>query len=246
MLHRLIRVLELLDTPGALRAALGSRRFSLAAFVITKRLKDNGVAPKTVIDVGANVGQFAIAAHRAFSGATIHPVEPDPNVAAVLRRNVPEVVASNIHVTAVGDTEGRVSLHVNKDSQVSSLLPLGSDRLASYPGSVVSGTIDVPITTLDTLFAAADLPQPILLKIDVQGVEDLVIAGARELLTKVRWVLIEVSFARLYEGEKEFGTMSQLMAQYGFRFVRPVNFHVSPKTGDIIEMDALFEAESAC
>jgi len=97
------------------------------------------------------------------------------------------------------------------------------------------------MATLDELFANKVLAQPILLKIDVQGYEDRVIAGGAYLLKHIHWVILEMSFARLYDGEKDFGWMVDMMSQRGFRFVRPLDFHTSEKTGAIIEMDALFE-----
>lgn len=243
MIARLLRLLELLQANGALRALLTWPKFSLAAYIIIARMKRAGVKPKSVIDVGANIGQFSVASSKLFGGAIIYPVEPDPRTAALLCRNVGASVAKNVQITAVGDTAGMATFHVNHDSQVSSLLALGADRIESFPGSKVIEEITVPLSTLDALFGTMILPEPILLKVDVQGFEDRVIAGAATFLKRVRWVLMEVSFSRLYEGERDFETIVEMMKRNGFRFVRPMNFHTSSKTGEIIEMDALFEAE---
>lgn len=233
--------MELLSTPGAPMAAARWSVFSLAAFQILSRLRHAGVAPRTVIDVGANVGQFAVAARHLLPDAAVYSVEPDPRTAARLRRNLGPDSAANVIVSAIGDREGPIDLQVNRDSQVSSVLPLGGDRQRFFPSSTVVERLEVPMTTLDALFLPRALPAPILLKIDVQGYEDRVIAGATALLPSVRWVLMEVSFARLYDGERSFGTLLDLMAARGFRFVRPVNIHQSATTREIIEMDALFE-----
>lgn len=240
-MKKLKTAIELLSLPGALVGLLTWKKFSLAAFKIVMRLKHAGVEPATVIDVGANVGQFSVAVSKGFPNAALFPVEPDPSTADVLRKNVTPSVASNITVTAVGERVGTIEFQVNADSQVSSVLPLGDDRKQSFPSSSVQRTMSVPLTTLDALFGGRPLPSPVLLKIDVQGYEDKVIAGAAVFLQSVRWVLMEVSFARLYEGEKDFPTMLALMAGHGFRFVRPLNFHTVGKSGAIIEMDALFE-----
>lgn len=242
LIARMLRSLELIQTPGALSACLKWPRFSLAAFQIISRAKLAGVEPKTVMDVGANIGQFAVASSRLFEGATVFPIEPDPQVAEQLRKNVGMPIAENVRVTAVGDSVGTATFHVNRDAQVSSLLPLGTDRIESFPDSRVVEKITVPVTTLDALFDGVALAEPILLKIDVQGFEDRVIAGAGSFLERVRWVLTEVSFSKLYEGEGDFETIVDLLKVHGFRFVRPMNFHISPKTGEIIEMDALFES----
>lgn len=237
---RLTQLIELATTRGAVSAYIGWPKFSLASYKIVSRMVRGGVYPKTVIDVGANLGQFAVAASRLFAGANVFPIEPDPDIAIQLRRNVGQRIAQNVMVTAIGDTVGEADFFVNRDSQVSSLLKLGSDREKAFPKSTVERTRRVPVTTLDMAFACEKLAPPILLKIDVQGFEDRVIAGAGQLLASTEWVLMELSFADLYQGEQDFGSLTGLLAQSGFVFQRPLNFHVSPKVGDIIEMDALF------
>jgi FkbM family methyltransferase len=224
-----------------LPALLRWKKFSLASYCIVQRLKEAGVAPASIVDVGANVGQFAVAATNLMPHATLHAIEPDPATASTLRANLPPEVAARVIVSAIGEREGSVEFQVNRDSQVSSVLPLGEDRKASFPGSTVQRTMKVPMATLDGLFAAAGLASPILLKIDVQGYEDRVVAGAVGFLQQVKWVVIETAFARLYEGERDFASMLDLMREHGFRFVKPLNFHTSDVTGAIIEMDALFE-----
>lgn len=237
-LHRLV---ELTSVPGALHGALTWKKFSLAAYLILVRLKEAGVKPATVLDVGANVGQFSVAASHLLPDAVLYPVEPDPATAAQLRKNLPPLIAANVIVSAVGERIGSVEFQVNADSQVSSILPLGDGRKQAFPKSNVQRTMVVPLTTLDELFGGKVLPAPILLKIDVQGYEDRVIAGAAALLQHVHWVVLEMSFARLYDGEKDFPWMLEMMRQRGFRFIRPLDFHTSDKTGAIIEMDGLFE-----
>jgi len=204
-------------------------------------MKCAGVKPCTVIDVGANLGQFAVAASRLFEGVVVHPIEPDPRTAARLVKILDPTTRQNVLITAVGDRNGEATFNVNHDSQVSSLLSLGADRKSAFPRSTIAETITVPIATLDALFGDAQLPLPILLKIDVQGFEDRVIVGAKRFIERVQWVLMEVSFAALYEGERDFEFIMALMKDAGFRFVRPVNFHLAPNTDEVMEMDALFE-----
>lgn len=240
MLTRLIRILDLVRTPGAVGAMFAWPKFSLASYLVVSRMKRAGVQPRTIIDVGANVGQFAIAADRLLGEVTVFPIEPDPNVVKELQRNVGKSIAERVLAVAVGDQAGTVPFHVNANRQASSLLPLGADCRESFPEAKIVETISVPLETLDKLFGEMVLTPPVLLKIDVQGYEDRVLAGAVHLLRRVDWVLVEVAFSKLYDGTRSFDFIVEMMAGQSFRFVRPVDFHLSPVTGEITEMDALF------
>ena len=242
-LSKLRALLIILEFKGAIWAFVTWPKFSLASFLIISRLKRAGVSPRTVIDLGANVGQFAVAAANLFKGVKIFSVEPDPRTADVLKQNLMSIKQATVFVVAVGDSVGEAEFYVNKDAQVSSMLKLGSDRMRDFPRSTVVEKITVPVTTLDTLFQGRKLEKPILVKIDVQGFEDRVIRGGKDFLKLTEWVLMEVSFADLYEGEHNFKSLLELMDEHGFRFLRPLNYHTSPLTGQIIEMDALFWRE---
>jgi len=242
LITRVSRIFELIQTRGAISAFIKWPKFSLSAYQIVSRAIHAGINPKTVVDVGANIGQFMIASSRLIKDVMVFPIEPDPRIAEQLRKNIDSRFVQNVKVTAVGDKIGSAKFNVNRDSQVSSLLPLGEDRIESFPDNLVIEEITVPLTTLDDLFGGEALAEPILLKIDVQGFEDRVIAGSAAFLKRVHWILMEVAFSKLYEGESEFYSIFELLRSHGFRFLRPLNFHISPKTGEIIEMDALFES----
>ena len=234
-------IVELLSTPGALKSFLSWKLFSLSSYKIIKRLSNHGIKPKTVIDVGANIGQFTIASYHEFKCSTIIPIEPDHLVARRLKKNLPPGLSEKIICSAIGDYDGEINFQINADPQNNSVLPLDEDRRSSFPNNIILRQVSVPISRLDTLLNAKELPKPILLKIDVQGYEEQVILGAINTLNDISWIVMEVSFARLYKGEAKFIPMINLMASNGFRFVKPLNFHQSPKSMDIIEMDALFE-----
>jgi FkbM family methyltransferase len=231
---------RLLQDPKAILAALRWPKFSLAAYTLVSRLKGLGVMPATIVDLGANVGQFAVAAAYTFPTATIFSVEPDPTSVLALRKNVAALGQVSILETAVGEAKGVATFFVNTDSQVSSLLPIGEARARAFPDSTVQKTIQVNVETLDNLFSTTPLSRPLLLKMDVQGAEKLVLNGASRFLLNTDWILTEVSFGGLYEGEPDFATLTTTLKGLGFDFLRPLNWHVAPESNQVIEMDALF------
>jgi FkbM family methyltransferase len=240
-MSRIRRIIQLLAVPGAFWAAVRWRVFSLAAFQMVTRLNSLGIRPKIVIDVGANIGQFSTAVTQIFPDASVYAIEPDPDCARTLTRNFSKSRAVSVLVAAVGESDSTATFFHNSDPQASSILQLGAGRQREFPEGKILKKSLVKVVTLDTLFPDLSSVSPILLKVDVQGYEDRVIAGAVRTLKNVKWVVLEMSFAKLYEEERDFSWMVNEMERYGFKFLQPLDFHISPTTDLIIEMDALFE-----
>ena len=145
----------------------------------TRRLFRSLVKPGfTVVDVGANVGYYALTAAAAV-GPTGRVVafEPGPAVAARLQENVDLNGFTNISVvrSAVADRIGELHLRVGEDSEGSSLYDVGepSTRLACA----------VPVTTLDDYVRTAGILLVDVLKIDAEGAEVSILRGARGILS---------------------------------------------------------------
>jgi FkbM family methyltransferase len=162
---------------------------------------------RCILDVGANIGLHSLA------WSVLAPVvalEPAPGTYARLQANV---TANRLEgrvralQTAASDREGEVEFFVAKDSAFSSLKDTG--RVG------ISDRLRVPCTTLDAL--APGLPGPVgLLKIDVEGFERAVVAGALQLLKRDRPVL----FVEIYGGDASNpdpeGTIEDIRT-YGYR-----------------------------
>jgi FkbM family methyltransferase len=238
--EKLCKMLTAFDTPLQVFNIFLWPMFSLSSYLVISSLIRQGIRPATIIDVGANVGQFAVASAKLLKPARIVSFEPDPHTAELFKRNTAAITTIELIQKALGEKKESAEFFVNKESQVSSILALSSARLAEFPDHTVKHSIPVEIDTLDDIFESADLQRPILLKIDVQGYEDRVLAGASTLLKSVDFVILEISFKPLYEGEKSSNEMIHLMEQHGFIFLRPLNWNISPQNGEIIEIDALF------
>lgn len=216
-------------------------KFSMTSFSMISALNKQGLRPATIIDVGANVGQFAIAAAKLLPGVQVHSFEPNPPSAAQLRHNVRNLKMIQVHELALGEQAGTVDFHVNAHSHSSSILPLANSHLDAFPEARESKVIQVPVSTLDVVFDGVNLPGPVLLKLDVQGYELPVLLGGKKLLERVELVLLEASFKPLYQGEPLFMDIVAQMRELGFEFLRPVGFLQSPQTGEFLQMDALFQ-----
>ena len=143
-------------------------------------------------------------------------IEPLPDAFAVLQKKFGNDRRVQLHNVAIGEREGVERLKVTRDTTGASLLQ-PRDEMRAVIGSnwTITSEIEVPMTTLDRLLV--DLPEVSLLKIDVQGYEKLVLAGAKLTLTKTKFLLIELNFMPQYDGGSWFGDVHQILTHdFGF------------------------------
>ena len=230
------------DVAGMLTAAARWPVFSRTSHRMVGDLARQGLRPDTVIDVGANRGQFAVAALQTWPSCTVHSFEPLPSMTDHLNALVTRYSGRyRVTPTAVGSEPGSATLNVNRHHQSSSLLALDRRHLNAFPEATPTDTVDVPVTTLDEDLSPADLTGNSLLKVDVQGFEREVLQGAERVLGEVDHVILEASFAPLYADEWTFTEIESFMDARGFRFVRPVGSLRDPRNGEYLQIDALFE-----
>jgi len=238
--RKILRYLDLLLDPSAVRALLAWPRFSITSFKMISALDRQGILPRTVVDVGANAGQFAIASAMIFSKVVVHSFEPVPEAFSALKENVKALPNIKVYPFALGERRGSCELHVNSHSLSSSILEIDRSHMEAFPDEQQVRTIEVELTTLDAVFDDIDLEPPVLLKLDVQGYEAKTLAGATRTLARCDFVVLEASFKPMYQGEVPFTEILEIMKQKDFEFLRPVGCLSHPKTGEILQIDALF------
>lgn len=191
---------------------------------------------RTVIDVGASRGQFALFARRRFPGARIVCFEPLP---APFDR-LTEVLGGQVeaHRLAIGSEPGREEMTVSASDDSSSLLPIGERQVREFPGTGAAGTQAVEVETLDGALPG-EPARPALLKIDVQGLELEVLKGASRTLGSVDECFVECSFVELYEGQAMADEVVGFLEDRGFR-LDGVHGVVRSADGEPLQGDFLF------
>jgi FkbM family methyltransferase len=177
----------------------------------------------TVLDIGANAGQFAMAIRPFVPGATIYSFEPLKDVCEGVQRKASENrdakwQAFNI---ALGDANGKQSIHRTKNTTDSSLLPM-SERFASAYGGAQSEswTEEITVRRLDDFVAegAIKIQPALMVKLDVQGFEDRVINGGENTIKQAKVVYCEVVFRKpLYDGQLLFDGLYQRLQRAWFQ-----------------------------
>lgn len=194
---------------------------------------------RTIVDVGANRGQFTLAAMTACPSARIIAFEPLPSPARVFRRVIDGQRRVTLHEIALGSARGEAVMHVSRRDDSSSLLPIGPAQRSLFPGTGEVGTACVPVARLCDVVAPEALRAPTLLKVDVQGYELEVLKGCREVIESIDFVYAECSFVELYRGQALAAEVIAWLKESGLHLAALYNA-VSDGHCRVIQGDLLF------
>jgi FkbM family methyltransferase len=194
-----------------------------------------------VLDVGANVGQYASSLRaNGFTGRIVS-FEPLSDAFATLAARSADDPRWECVRTAVGDRDGDANVNVAGNSYSSSLLPMLDLHLTNAPDSAYRGQELVPIHRLDSLQARwSGAGERAFLKVDVQGLEKDVVRGASQALQHAVAVELELSLAPLYEGQALFAEMVELLGYAGFHLISIEPGFADVRTGHLLQVDGIF------
>jgi FkbM family methyltransferase len=197
------------------------------------------ISPASVLDVGANRGQFLLYAMERYPGAAFHCFEPLEEARDVLKRVMPAHTDVAIYPFAASNQNGQTSFFVTHDDDSSSLRRPAAAQVEAYPQSKADREIRVETRRLDDLLEDVDLARPCLLKIDVQGAELEVLEGSLNTLDRVDGILVECSFVELYEGQALADDVIGLLRDRGFRLMG-FGSPAADRSGQLLQADLVF------
>ena len=195
---------------------------------------------RTILDIGANTGQFASEFRSILPEAKIYSFEPLRECFDALAKNMEHVPQFQAFPFALGDEETEIQMNRNELSPSSSILAMADLHKKTYPFTANAFAERITVKRLDDVASHIDLWPNILIKMDVQGFEDRVILGGMNTIPKAKLVIVETSFERLYEGQPSFDKIYDLMKRMGFAYHGNFGQLLSPKDGNILQADAMF------
>lgn len=196
---------------------------------------------RTVFDIGANEGQFIKSILALLPDVSVYAFEPQSQCVQILEKAHWGGAKIKILPVALGDRKGTLPLHIARFSPASSLLSPAPSQLTEYPDIDTEKSIDVEVDTLDRFLSAIDTQPQFLLKIDVQGFEAKVLAGARETLKKTAVIVCEVNMINLYEGQANFAQILSITSDCGFDLVDIGGQIYSAASGELLYIDVAFK-----
>lgn len=194
-----------------------------------------------VLDVGANAGIYGRELRQIGYRGRIVSFEPLSSAYAALAAHAARDPAWEAVNVALGASAGEAVLNVAANSWSSSLRPMLDAHLSAAPESRYVGTQTVRMETLDAVFARHVRPDDrVWLKIDTQGHERDVLAGAAASLPRIESIELEMSPVRLYEGEALFTEMYDWLAARGYACVHLEPGLVDPADERLLSLDGYF------
>jgi FkbM family methyltransferase len=239
VIKKLIKMLQLVDQQGINLFKVLGGGYSISSTQIMESIRTLCGNLGTIIDVGANQGQFALATTRQYPDAKVISFEPVPEVFQKLRSNVGGKGNISIHNLALGAESGTIDFYVNNHSHASSALVISDRQKTEIPETSNTVKTQVRVEKLSDFLNVRQLKGPILLKLDVQGYEKNVLEGALSALPAIDFLVFEASFVHMYQGEPLFDEMHSFLKQNGFELVSPVGY-LSGRSNAILQMDFLY------
>jgi FkbM family methyltransferase len=163
---------------------------------------------RTIFDVGANVGQSAQTYRRLYPQAEIWSFEPFPSTYKDLCRSVSDPKFHPVEL-ALSDRIATTELNIGAESITNSFLRRSSDS---------GETVEVQTDTIDHFCWERGISTIDILKVDVEGAEERVFKGAREMFSRgaVKSVFVEVYFRPVYDRMPLFWELDTQLKRYGF------------------------------
>ena len=193
------------------------------------------INPKTVIDVGANIGEFTTQILHKFPECQCMMVEANPYCEPYLKQNT-----QPYQIIALSDKEGYKELFIEKENKIGTGASIYKENTKWYSEGMYN-TITVPTSTLDLqeYFKGRKID---LLKLDVQGSELDILNGGEKTLQRTNFVLAETSLTNYNENAPLIDSIIDKMLSCNFTIVDVIEYRSF--NGIIFQLDILFKSNS--
>ena len=197
------------------------------------RLKAMGLAPHAIYDIGAFHGGWTKAARKVFPGSGYFLFEANADNAPKLR----ETGETFFNAVLSGEDGVATEFYLPKNA-VATGASLYKEQTAHYDGDNLRV---VPVTTrrLDALAKEHKLPSPDIIKLDVQGAELDVLAGAGALLANTSAIIAELSFLSYNDAAPLIADVIAGIDRLGFKCADICEVHKTAG-GSVLQADFLF------
>lgn len=235
-INRRKRKNKLKNTPAA-NLGLGY----IDSLELLELIKADGFKAKNIFDAGANIGTWTLLAKAFFGDASVHAFEPLSVHIDKFKDNTKALADVHIHPFCLGSENATAVINISSYSDSSSILNATPLEFEQF-GIKKSDEEEVQVKRLDSLIANNELPVPDVMKLDVQGFELEILKGAGDYLTKMSYLIVEVSFKEYYYGQPLFLDIANYLAAHQFNIY--AFGHATPLGTELGQIDVLFKKQA--
>ena len=232
-MQKLLKAFELLKRPRLAKAAATHRVAAAVEHLPAIQLS----RANTLIDAGANKGQFSLAFRSLRPSARIIAFEPLATAADIFEKLFANDTLTSLQRVALADADQFADFHITDRDDSSSLLKPCSGQRRAF-GVREATVTTVPLRRLSDCVDFRSLSHPILLKVDVQGSE-LGVFGGCDQLAEIDFIYAELSFVELYKHQPLYDEVAAFLVDKGFRSAGVFNQVTTPAFGPT-QADILF------
>jgi len=195
-----------------------------------------------VLDIGANIGQYALDLRLNGYKGKIISFEPLPAAHKKLLYNSKNdknwIIYKRI---ALGNKDKITNIYRSNNEFSSSTKKILKLHLKSDPSSFVINTYKIDVINLDKIYSeCASKSKNIFVKIDTQGSEAEILEGFRNNLQNVSGIKIELSTLKLYKNQMTYEFFFKKFKEKNFSLWSIEPSFISPVNGRHLQFDAIF------
>lgn len=194
----------------------------------------------TVLDIGANIGRFSKTSRALLPDAQIYAFEPLPKCYDQLNKLMGEDSKFKSFNIGLGEANEILEIEQNDFTPSSSFLKMTPIHEEAFPFTRDKKIIQVPVKRLDDIISECTIEKSLMIKVDVQGFEGKVIMGGLDTFKKAKFLLLELSYQELYQGQPLFGDIYEIIHKLGFRFHGTTAQMKNPGNKEFLDADCLF------
>ena len=191
-----------------------------------------------ILDVGANIGQYALLMRKYGFRGKIISFEPLAHAFDVLQQKAARDPKWDVLEIGLGDREEVLELNITENDEWSSFL--GFDPASSEVRRIVDRQ-PVQVKMLDSLYQTLCAPEDrVYLKMDAQGYEQRILDGASASLRHIVGVQTELSLQPVYQNGSMLTEVLPFMTERGFCLASFEPTNVCGTSGRLLQVDCIF------
>jgi FkbM family methyltransferase len=173
--------------------------------------------PRSLVDLGANIGITSIWFSQHYPIEKIIAIEPNPNNADILRRNLlNNKINARVIEAAIGSTDGSIVFHLSGDSNQGTILETDEQNNRS-------GEMEVKMISMATVLAELDSSEEIdLVKMDIEGGEEELLSANLSWLSRTKAMIAE-----LHPPLIDYQKTIKIIEREGFRYIPANTVHLN-------------------